>query len=1149
MKIVLVWSELLSMTASETHAGDRCAPSRASGSLVLTIVLVVAILSGCQTLPREGGPISGPPDRQTYTARHLTSEQCSAFLRPLGLEDVVYTSRPEGCVLEVRGTPSQLKRAGLVLEVVDSSEEYCVENVGPASAVRLLPSNRQIATALGDIDIGTFDLPPVGALHASAIVDIQGDSVLAFLPVRYRDRLHMLLAGADTMTLSHGGVSARAARRPGEPNDTRGATDGTLREGASIPPGPPAASTPTVVTLVEMAVPPDGQVPDEATGTSSGQAKSENELPRTVKINLTPAGKHAGDAVAKTTTDKALPVNSEDVLTMTLPETITLIQLLDLVGKYVGLNYVYDPREIGNQSIALKLHGNLQGQMKVKDLYALLETVLQFMNLAMIRQDDGLVAIVPIDKALQTQPELVDVDHEDVSVGDMVITRVFDIEHVDVSSVVTLLQSMKLSVAATPLDNSSLLLVTCHTGRMNRIEQLVEMIDRPGKPAECRFRRLSYVRASSLIAKIRNLAEELGGITVAATPPAAKPGTAAAKPPVAPAATASADKRSVYLDTDERTNRILMVGFEEELTVMEGLVDLLDVAQEDPRSPHLYAIKHLSAQQALEKLQKLEVLKATSHSGATPAEAGKAADVLAGEPLVAVLEVTNQLLVKAAPDQHSRIRELLNYIDATQADTRTIAAYEVRHIDVREAEKAIHELDLVSVDTDTSSFVPGPNQPASGPPGGIPVTRSMGDPMHQTAMVVSESTNSLLVKATPEQHTRIAAIVKYIDRDTPEEELAYRVYPLESSSPDHLASLLERLLMETTKDKDGKIERLTPKTEEQISVVPDPNTFSLIVYANQKNQKRIEGLISRLDKRRPQVLIDVTLVEITRTDSFEYDLSLVGAAGNAVTGNIVIDPIQALDSGSRLEGGFNLMDSDGNPTGRTRAFYSDEHVQALLTAIQRKNYGRVLAKPKVLVDDGRKGQIMTTEATTYVKESIQIPQTGTPITTREFTPIEASIELQITPHISEGNLLRLDVLMSRDDFGSRPLSGAPPDKATSKVTTTVFVPDDRTVILGGLVKLNQSKGGSKVPILGDIPLIGAAFRSLNNSDIERKLYVFLKANIVRPYDDSGLIDLQKISEEHRDAFEQSESEFQGHEDIPGLKPKPMQPAGVLRDYK
>ena len=359
-----------------------------------------------------------------------------------------------------------------------------------------------------------------------------------------------------------------------------------------------------------------------------------------------------------------------------------------------------------------------------------------------------------------------------------------------------------------------------------------------------------------------------------------------------------------------------------------------------------------------------------------------------------------------------------------------------------------------------------------------------------------------------------------------------------------MADLLKQLIQETEKDKEGKIEKVIKK-EEQITIVPDPNTFSLIVYANKKNQEWIENLIKSLDKRRPQVLIDVTLVEITRTDTFEYDLNLVASAKEAVIGNIGIDPIQKIDSRSRIEGGFNLLDQGGNPTGQTKAFYSDDKVQALLTAIARKNYGRVLAKPKILVDDGQKGEISTTDETTYLKESIQVPNQGAPITTRDFEPIEAKIQLQITPHISEGDLLRLDVHLSREDFGTRPTEGAPPDKTTSEITTTVFVPDNHTVILGGLVKLNQSKGGSKVPILGDIPLVGVLFRSIDNSDVEKKLYVFLKASIIRPYEEARLVDLQKISEENRKAFEKSEAEFQKHEDIPGITPEPMQPERVL----
>jgi len=1136
--------------------------------MLAAIALAASAVAGCQTAPADGAGGSASRLRQTYEVKRLKQAQCEAILRPFNLAHMAYTLQGEGGSLVVEGAPDQLRAAKAVLELTDVQEEYCAENLGPASKVRALPSNSQIASALGNLRIGTFTEPPAKDAGSGAIIDVYGDSVWAFLPVRCRARLVATLlnasdarrtrtvakdaSGSDngfaSMPKAFSSVSSQATPQTGDAaNAIARETRPSNISGSSASTESPA---PSVVTLAEMGAAPDPNARERTGGQSPGQGRDGNEPPRTVTVNLSPVPKRAPDAPSPTPSDKAVPANGEDRLTMTLPESITLIQLLDLVGKHVGLNYVYDPREINNQPISLKLHGTLQGEMKVKDLYTLLETVLQFMNLAMVRQKENLVAIVPMEKALQTQPDLVEGGADAVQVGDSVVTRVFDIRNVDVASVMNLLQNMKLTVAATPLDNTNLLLVTCHAGRMSRIEQLVDMIDRPGQPVECRFRRLSYVRATPLIARIRSLGGELQGVSVAAPSPAARSSTpvaTVAKPAVA-APPEPMDRRTVYLDTDERTNRILMVGLAEELTLIEQLVDVLDVAQEDPRSPRIYTLKHVNAQEAVEKLQKLEVLSGTP-SGAPAPGAGAAGDSLTGEPLVAVLETTNQLVVQAAADQHEKIRQFLEFIDVAAADPRTIVAYQIQHIDAIKAKEALEELDLVSVDSKASSFIAGPNQPPGPSRTALPITRPSGVAPRKAPIVVSESTNALLIKATPEQHTRVAAILKYIDRYTPEEQWIYQVYPLESSSPDHLATLLERLIQEATRDKDGKIEKVIAKTDEQITIVPDPNTFSLIVYASQKSQKWIEGLITRLDKRRPQVLIDVTLVEVTRTDTFEYDLSLVGAANGAATGNLVIDPIQSADSGSRLEGGFNLLDQDGTPTGRTRAFYSDRHVQALLNAMARKNYGRVLAKPKVLVDDGRKGQIVTTDTTTYVKESIQIPQTGTPITTREFVPIEANIELNITPHISEGNLLRLDVFMSRDDFGSRPLSGAPPDKATSKVTTTVFVPDDRTVILGGLVKLNQSKGGSKVPFLGDVPLVGVLFRSINNNDIEKKLYVFLKANIVRPYDDSGLLDLQEVSEEHQAAFEESESEFQNHQSVPGVTPEPMPPENVLRDYK
>jgi general secretion pathway protein D len=167
--------------------------------------------------------------------------------------------------------------------------------------------------------------------------------------------------------------------------------------------------------------------------------------------------------------------------------------------------------------------------------------------------------------------------------------------------------------------------------------------------------------------------------------------------------------------------------------------------------------------------------------------------------------------------------------------------------------------------------------------------------------------------------------------------------------------------------------------------------------------------------------------------------------------------------------------------------------------------------------------------------------------------------MDITPHISEGDLLRLEIGLTRTDFRlnddyvlntpTGPMTGpTPPDLLTSNVTTVVTVPDNRTIILGGLEKLTQSKGGTKVPLIGDIPLIGPLFRSQNSSDIQNRLYVFVKAHILRPSDKlTGESDIEVISAHNRARFEKYEKEMQDYEDWPGIKPVPLDPLRVLED--
>ncbi len=1155
---------------------------RRLGSIWCICLSMVLIFSGCKTAAPRIAARSDKKEQRVFDLKYISANQAIEILSKLDLEKVSLVPETTD-VLSVTGPSDQLLRASITVSLIDAKENFVVEYLGPISRARAFPSNSQISAALGDVTIGTFSDPPERNEKIPGIIDIQGDSVLAILPARHQGRLLAFIAQAVNETGQGKPVSISTKDSQLNPEEIAteiltNAEQSQLETETStqdpVQPKSHAVQVPNAGQLRRQRMPqlrqrkrPERSVPGHRSPIQkpSGNHATAETTPlvtagegstgtrKTLRLVLRPAEDVAKRRVLALSESVEFQ-NGEDTIDLALPKTIPLIQLLDLVGEYLDLDYLYDPATIGNQSVALMLRGSLQGKMRVKDLYALLETVLKFKGLAMIRGEDKLVTIIPVAQALDADPQLVDVTSKAVQAGDIVITRVFELHYVGASSVTSMLQSMKLGVAVSTSEETQLLLVTCYAHRMKRIEQLVNMLDRPGRLRECRFRSLQYTAAPALAGKVRTLAQELRGITVTMasavdnTPPGKGTGELKAAGPAQP----------VYLDTDERTNRIVMIGHEERLELLEELVDVLDVVQEDLRIPRTYDVTHMKAQEALGKLQELEVIgRPTVSTGNARAGAsarsssaktsGTREAALTEDPLVVVLEATNQLLIRATQQRHIRIGEFLDYVDTVPEDLRTLKAYQIQHVDAEQVKGKLEELGVIGGGpasspriTDTRS-----TSPANAKSSAVSTTGATGAVMGEPQVVVTESTNSLLVNATTKQHARIAMIISYVDSKL-EEEMPYRMYQLENSSPGHVADILEKLIIKkTTKDEEGKIEQIPKKREEQITIVPDPNTFSLVVHANKKNQEWIENLTKSLDKRRPQVLIDVTLVEITRTDTFEYDLNLVANAKDAVIGNIIIDPIQTIDSSSRLEGGFNLLDQDGNPTGQTKAFYSDEKVQALLTAIARKNYGRVLAKPKILVDDGQKGEISTTDETTYLKESIQVPDQGAPITTRDFEPIEAKIQLQITPHISEGDLLRLDVHLSREDFGTRPAEGAPPDKATSQVTTTVFVPDNHTVILGGLVKLNQSKGGSKVPILGDIPLAGALFRSVANSDVEKKLYVFLRANIVRPYDEAKLVDLQKISDQQREAFEKSEEEFQKHEDIPGIKPEPMRPERVL----
>ncbi len=1125
---------------------------------------------------------SGTVQHRVIPLTHIAPQRGKEFLTRLKIGTA--SRLPGTDTLLVTGGPGELQKAIAILGLVDTVTEFDIKQLGPVSAAGMMPSNERIADAVGGISLGTFANPPRDKTRMRGILDVHNGAVVAIAPAfQLKDittavelgpeavRRRRVLAApvnpaAVTPTIQATAMGDPASDQPADetgdpqpaPADKDESKESTLlqemqrkleevrRRAAELtaraetpsssdespvpaptPGSRPAGGVPSAVSeagAAEPQVPAGfqqvGAAPQDDTGLqtapepatdTAGLRPGEIVPSDSERVAQPPARPESADVMAaaqptaqpKSAASFYEPAefpNGDELIELTLPDKVQVIQLLDLIGKYLNLSYVYDPQKVTGE-VTLKLNGNLRGRMKVKDLYLLLESVLQFKDLVMTRHKGNIVKIVPKAEYMSLDPDFVSPEAPPVEAGDVVITRVFELKHIDTASAENLLQGMGLTIGITPIAESKTLIVTSYAHRMGRIEHLLELVDRPGEPREFKYRQLKYTMAKTLAEKVKALAEQLESVTVTVGEPDVTPtitrapgeSDAAYRTRVAQIRAAQAQlartralqgmqqpdtsKQGVYLDADERTNRILMIGLAKQLDVVDGLVDSLDVQQQDLRALQLYRIKHIDAEEMARKLQELGIISRLpdtydyGYGSSRITGRGRTTGTVPGQPRVPT---------------------------APTPESQTSSTTEV-------TEKGLVE---------------------------------------EPQVVVVESTNSLLVNATAEQHAKIANIIEYVDSEMLLDEIPYKIYPLENSSPGHLAEILESLIQETIEqEREGKIEKTVVSREEKVKIVPDPNTYSLIVYGNKKNQEWIATLVEQLDKRRPQVLIDCTLVEVTKSDAFSYDLNVLKT--------------------------FNGPPGIGDPNGLGKyvewaggtltAFYGDDQIQALLRTMQTKNYGRVLAKPKLLVNDNELGKIETVD-TTYVEVTSAIPvatgaagpQNTLVQTSVNFNPYEAGISLDITPHISEGDLLRLDVVLTRSDFLKTPAVGPnqqqpPPNTRTNTVDTKVTLPNSSTVILGGLTKMNQTKGGSKVPILGDIPIIGGLFRSIDNEDTQSKLYVFVKAEVIRPAEtaEHGMKDLERLSERNRTAFEKHELEFQNYQNWPGIKPKRIDPPKVL----
>jgi general secretion pathway protein D len=280
-------------------------------------------------------------------------------------------------------------------------------------------------------------------------------------------------------------------------------------------------------------------------------------------------------------------------------------------------------------------------------------------------------------------------------------------------------------------------------------------------------------------------------------------------------------------------------------------------------------------------------------------------------------------------------------------------------------------------------------------------------------------------------------------------------------------------------------------------------------------------VIQKLDIKRRQVYVEAAIVEMSLTKmrdlGFEFQtpvrtssltdnatsVSTVGGTNFGNIGNVIANGPAALAQMSGLAVGA----IKGTFTFQGKQYLS---VGALLHALQADGDVNVLSTPNILTMDNQKAEIMVGENVPFVTGQTQNAITGSANLFNTINRQDVGIKLTLTPQISSDETVRLEVNQEISDvIGSTTTNPAGPTTSKRSASTTIVVKDRQTMVIGGLIRDNVTSSTSKVPFLGDIPILGWLFKSKTTSIEKTNLMIFITPYIIKNEDEAGELTKRK----------------------------------------
>jgi general secretion pathway protein D len=388
-------------------------------------------------------------------------------------------------------------------------------------------------------------------------------------------------------------------------------------------------------------------------------------------------------------------------------------------------------------------------------------------------------------------------------------------------------------------------------------------------------------------------------------------------------------------------------------------------------------------------------------------------------------------------------------------------------------------------------------------------------------IVADDRSNSVIVSGEVKARERAAQLVKRLDSEL-ESSGNTRVYYLKYSKAEDLVKVLNGVSKTIASEDSVNKSRAAANSKTDTSIEAHESTNTLVITGQPDMLRALESVIRQLDVPRAQVHIEAIIVEVFETDGISLGVQLgnenfgftqftngpatissvaAGAKAAESTEGDIVPAVYSSETGelisdqytkNSVEGDYTLLASAlGSTSGIISGIVSGDWA-AIIQAVSSNTNSNILATPSITTLDNEEAYFIVGQEVPIITGSTSSSTNSNPFQTVDRQ--EVGIKLLVTPQINEGNSVQLSIEQEVSSVSGS--TGVDISINKREIKTTVMVENGATIVLGGLIDEDVQESVQKVPLLGDIPIIGHLFKSTSNTTRKRNLMVFLRPTII-----------------------------------------------------